>query len=319
MAFVVCATSPVWGWTKLYLKVQAPPTVEPTFYQHAHSPLAVAARVLHHDHGPAALLLEDVQAPRLSDLSLTESTRLMLVDDIITQIAQIAGDLPTLGDIRTSAQWLAHGQAITEDLRALVAGGSFQQVHATMIDQVKSDLEAVDITLGDGKLLLFDPASYDVKVKSYNTYDYTYVGKDLIVTNFMMKVDITWESTMGFAVCGIIFRGDKDIQNGSYYIFQAMRFSGVPAFDIEYFENVRFNYNLLGKVKFNSIIDLKNGATNSYILVIDKGTFFIYANGKRIAGADATKLSKGILAYYAWQESGETTCSFSKAWVWALP
>ena len=206
----------------------------------------------------------------------------------------------------------------TTDYKATEAVKATQTAEA-QIAQIKSDLETVDLTLGDGKLLLFDPASYDVKVKSYNSYNYTPVGKDLTVTDFMMKVDIKWESTMGFAVCGIIFRGDKDIQNGSYYIFQAMRFSGLPAFDIEYFENGRFISNLLGKIKFNNIIDLKNGATNSYILVIAKGTFFIYANGKRIAAADSSKLSKGILAYYTWQESGETTCTFSNAWVWGLP
>ena len=206
----------------------------------------------------------------------------------------------------------------TIDYKATDAVKATQTTEA-QIAQVKSDLEAVDITLGEGKLVLFDPASYDVTVKSYNSYNYAYVGKDLIATDFMMKVDIKWESTMGFAVCGIIFRGDKDIQNGSYYIFQAMRFSGLPAFDIEYIENGRFNANLLGKVKYNNIIDLKNGATNSYILSIAKGSFFVYANGKRIAAADSSKLTKGVLAYYTWQESGETTCSFSKAWVWALP
>jgi len=206
----------------------------------------------------------------------------------------------------------------TIDYKATDAVKATQTTEA-QIAQVKSDLEAVDITLGEGKLVLFDPASYDVTVKSYNSYNYTYVGKDLIATDFMMKVDIKWESTMGFAVCGIIFRGDKDIQNGSYYIFQSMRFSGAPAFDIEYFENGRFKANLLGKVKFNSIIDLKNGATNSYILSIAKGTFFVYANGKRIAAADSSKLTKGVLAYYTMQESGETTCTFSNTWVWALP
>lgn len=132
-----CAAGPSYIY-----KVQAPPTVEPTFYQHAQSPLVVAARMLHHDHAPAALLLEDVQAQRISELSLAESTLLTLVDDIILQIAQIAGDLPTLSDIRTSAHWLAHGLAITEDLRALVASGSFQQVHTAMIDQVSAHVHS---------------------------------------------------------------------------------------------------------------------------------------------------------------------------------
>jgi len=129
------------GQSYIY-KVQAPPSIEPTFYQHARSPLLVTARVLHSDHALAALLLEDVLGSRISDLSLDEPSRLKMVDDIITQIARIAGDLPTLSDIRTPAQWLAHGQAITDDLRFLTAGGSFQQVNATTIDRVSAHIQS---------------------------------------------------------------------------------------------------------------------------------------------------------------------------------
>jgi Ser/Thr protein kinase RdoA (MazF antagonist) len=64
------------------------------------------------------------------------------VNDILTQIAQIAGDLPTLNDIRTPARWLPHGLAITEDLRALVAGGSCKAVHAALIDQVSAHIHS---------------------------------------------------------------------------------------------------------------------------------------------------------------------------------
>jgi hypothetical protein len=123
-------------------KVQAPPTVEPTFYQNAQSPLVVSARLLHHEHGPAALLLEDLQAQHISDLSLSESTRLAMVNEILTQIPQIAGDLPALSDIRTPARWLALGLAITDDLRSLVAEGSFNQVNAAMIDQVSAHVHS---------------------------------------------------------------------------------------------------------------------------------------------------------------------------------
>lgn len=123
-------------------KVQAPPTVEPAFYQHARSPLLVGAQVLPGPDGPAALLLEDVQAPSLEDLPLAEPARLEMVNAVLTQITQIEGDLPALGDVRTPAGWLAYGQAIVEDLRALVADGAFSRVTAPMIDRVSACVQS---------------------------------------------------------------------------------------------------------------------------------------------------------------------------------
>ncbi len=123
------------GQTAIY-KVQAPPTVEPDFYQRARSPLLVEARLLPIDGAPAALLLTDIQSPNLSELPLDTVAKLAMVDDILHQIAQIGGDLPTLADICTPEKWLAYGQATSEDLSALVAAGTFEQVNSTLIAQV---------------------------------------------------------------------------------------------------------------------------------------------------------------------------------------
>jgi hypothetical protein len=132
-----CATE----GTHIY-KAQSPPTVEPTFYLHARSPLVVPTQVLLGDHGPGALLLENVQAPCLSDVSLAEPRALATVDDILAQIAQIAGDLPAMSDIRTSAQWMGYAQQTGADLRTLAEGGALQQVSATMIDQVQAHMRS---------------------------------------------------------------------------------------------------------------------------------------------------------------------------------
>lgn len=116
-------------------KVQAPPTVEPAFYQRARSPLLVKTKLLPHDHGPDALLMEDVQATSLTHLPMDEKRRLDVVDDILAQIAQIAGELPALNDIRTPERWLEHGKAICADLQALVSEGRFQRVTPAMIER----------------------------------------------------------------------------------------------------------------------------------------------------------------------------------------
>ncbi len=120
---VVCAAGPAWIY-----KAQTEPTVEPEFCAQARSPVLAAARVVPHDHGPAALLLEDVTAPRLGDQVLDSHDRLATVERVLAQIAQIGGELPAVADLRTPARWRACSEAIADDLRALVADGLLVQV-----------------------------------------------------------------------------------------------------------------------------------------------------------------------------------------------
>jgi hypothetical protein len=123
------------GQSHIY-KVQALPTVEPTFYGHARSPLLVGAQVLPIDGMPAALLLEDVQSPCLSACDFSRTTLQGVVDTILFQIAHIEGDLPSILDIRTNEQWCVHAQSIVRDVRALVDAGIFQRVTTAMVDQI---------------------------------------------------------------------------------------------------------------------------------------------------------------------------------------
>lgn len=126
-------------------KVQAEPTVEPTFYQQAQSPLLVGAQVAPHAHGPAALLLADIQAPRLADLTLPPPQLVQIVDTIVTQIGQIRGNLPALGDIRTLAAWRAYGETLITDLQHLVGDGRFVQVTAALVDEVAVWMESPSV------------------------------------------------------------------------------------------------------------------------------------------------------------------------------
>lgn len=132
------------GPTVIY-KVQAEPTVEPAFYQAARSPLLVAAQVLPHSHGPAALLLTDIQAPRLGDLTLPPPQLVPLVDTIVTQIGQISGDLPALVDLRSLAAWRAYGALIISDIQELVADRRFVQVTAALVDEVALWMESPSV------------------------------------------------------------------------------------------------------------------------------------------------------------------------------
>ncbi len=132
------------GQTFIY-KVQSAPSVEPEFYRQARSSLLVTAQILPVDSGPAALLLEDVYAPRLDGVIRSAAEAIALTEQILDQIAAIDGKLPALDDIRSEDGWLAYAEAILDDLRALVAAGSFQQVNGAMIDTVAAVIAAEDV------------------------------------------------------------------------------------------------------------------------------------------------------------------------------
>ena len=110
------------GKTCIY-KVQRPPTVEPTFYEQARSSLLVKAQTLPIESQPSALLLQDVHAPRLCDRQLRAEDGLRLVDEILAQIGQIAGELPAVADLRGKAAWCAYTEVVRANVQAQLDSG----------------------------------------------------------------------------------------------------------------------------------------------------------------------------------------------------
>lgn len=123
-------------------KAQTAPTVEPAFYTHARAPLLAVVRVLDAIDGPAALLIEEIVAPRLIDLRLTEEEALHLGREVLERIALIEGDLPSLADISTEAKWSAYAAAMLDDLAALVDSGAFRQIDGALIDRLARHAES---------------------------------------------------------------------------------------------------------------------------------------------------------------------------------
>ena len=123
------------GDTRIY-KVQAEPTVEPAFYACARSSLLVSAQIISQTDAPAALLLEDVAAPRLVDLQPTAEEALRIGRALLGEISNISGDLPAVADLRTEQQWRAYVAALHDDLCALVESGRFHLVDHHIIEHL---------------------------------------------------------------------------------------------------------------------------------------------------------------------------------------
>jgi hypothetical protein len=150
----------------LVYKVQGEPTVEPDFYARARSPLLVAAQRIERGAGPAALLLEDVAAPALSDRRLAEAEAARAVGEVLSAIAAVEGDPPVYADVRGEVRWAAFAARMLNNLRvighsaldAVARAAESAEVLAAVADEpglVHTDLKAAHVfVLPDGYRVL---------------------------------------------------------------------------------------------------------------------------------------------------------------------
>jgi hypothetical protein len=191
---------------------------------------------------------------------------------------------------------------------------------ATMLAIIQPDLDLAGYTADGGEMWFSDAGPIDIVNQTPGTYLYEEVPTDGTIGNFILSTDVVWDSKTGFAGCGIIFRAKDSIDNGEQAIFNAVRLSGFPAWDIELWNFGDFQANLTGKIRPNSAIDNGAGALNHYVLVVDGSAVTVYANGTKLGVTNLkASMTEGLIGLTAWQESGETTCTFTNFMIWGLP
>ncbi len=157
----------------------------------------------------------------------------------------------------------------------------------------------------------------EINLDGYGAEKYDVVDNGASYNDFILKVDVTWNSSSGLAGCGVVFRSDSDISKGENYQFITIRLSGLPIWAIQY-----WNFGSIQRTEWTStsaLIDQKQDSTNTYVIVARSETVYLYANSGRLGVVTANKHMKGQIAFQAFQESGQTTCTFSNAWIWSLP
>jgi hypothetical protein len=206
----------------------------------------------------------------------------------------------------------------TPDLTATAALVASQTAEALLADITK-ELERVGVSAGEGSLgwIMTEPVT--IKVDSYNTTLYSEFEPAFSAADYVLHADVTWESTGGWALCGVMMRSEADFEKGEQYRFQMIRLSGMPSWDIE-----RWNYGEWVATASNQIIDSKsmdqeNGATNTVTIVAKEGVFSVHINDDKSKNVLDSKVKEGNFAFMNWQDTGETTCTFTNAWVWVLP
>lgn len=182
--------------------------------------------------------------------------------------------------------------------------------------EVVVELEKVGFKADSGTLVYDSKTPISMTLDSYNSY-----WPESVVTtalkDFVVHSDIQWDSTSGLAGCGIMLRAEDDLERGAQYLFDLMRLSGAPNWEIYYRKFNTWQNDIVSYRFDNAILDEPN-SVNEVVLVVQGDLIQGYINGKKLREGRYAKLSEGGIAFLAWQESGETTCTFRNTWVWAL-
>jgi len=206
----------------------------------------------------------------------------------------------------------------TPDLAATAAAAA-AQIAAENLAAIKSELEQVGYPTDTGELGWIQDQPYEIVVDEYDSSYFETFANELVANNFILKTDITWESSSGLAGCGLFFRSEPNFKQGAQYELAFLRLSGLPAWEIAYRKDNEFKKSVT-RILTAGAIEQEQGSTNSYMLIAEEGKFTLYINDLRIGSYYdySNSLLEGKFAFTGWQESGKTSCEFNNTWVWLL-
>jgi hypothetical protein len=192
-------------------------------------------------------------------------------------------------------------QTVTQDVR---------------VGEVDSLLEEAHETLGNGRIEYFQTDALQVNVNGFNQKKNLMLPINYDVADFAFHSRITWNSDLGSAGCGLLFRVEQaDPGRGPFYEFTINRFSGLPY----YFIDLNDSYINVKRVGFGYTGFLSDAqASQNEVLFIVKGTEFqIYINHQRSNVLYDATIAKGRFAVEATTVSGSASCKFEDTWIWS--
>ncbi|HEX9062715.1 MAG TPA: hypothetical protein VF941_21300, partial [Clostridia bacterium] len=123
--------------SKMVYKAQLPPTVEPLFYENAISRLLPDYHVYGKIGNCYIMTIDWIDAPLLSKTVRSENKVIEHAKQIISQIGEIAGNLPTYLNIGSYEAWLGLGEVMLEKLRKLIIDRRFRSVDLDKVERVR--------------------------------------------------------------------------------------------------------------------------------------------------------------------------------------
>jgi hypothetical protein len=184
------------------------------------------------------------------------------------------------------------------------------------IKTIDGILKQYDLSTSEGQLGEMFGEPLTLSASTYGARHY-FVMSEIPYADFALYTEISWASSSGLAGCALTFRMEDLALAKDSYSFNTLRLSGAPAWDVEWSADGRFKTNATGKIMYNKIINVDNGDSNAYLLIVRGKNITVYANGQKLGqGEIAQRLDGGAIAAIVFQESGETTCTFRNSWVW---
>jgi hypothetical protein len=181
---------------------------------------------------------------------------------------------------------------------------------------IRDILTQLNLSVDTGSVGWYQNEKVDLPMEGNQGFYYKF-DPTVIASDFVISTEITW-NTNSWPTCGLWFRTDDDWGDGDHYGLYFLRFSGLPAFSIRYYQDGNFSSNITEETRYSSYLSSEDGATNQIILAAVGNEFKVYINGV-FEGRYydwGSKLSKGKFAFRAYQSAGETTCTFDNTWIW---
>ncbi len=187
---------------------------------------------------------------------------------------------------------------------------------APIVQNIEETFSKYEIDGTGGHLQWFSSESYTIPVTDYNMIIYE-TNKDAgKVGDFVLKADISWNSTSGLAGCGLVYRSEDESDFSGKYFLQLIRLQNAPFWRIDFYDKGTFQKSLTND-KFESVINDLQDSVNEVVLIAIGGEYTVIINGKKMVPVKESSVLKGYIGFIAHQESGTTYCRYDKMWLWA--
>lgn len=182
-------------------------------------------------------------------------------------------------------------------------------------NEVKASLEQVGLVNVTGDLGWFS----DIPIEAIIDAGQKLVPMFLDIgeySDFALQTDVTWDTSGGFAGCGVIFLAEEDLSQGGQYRFYTQRLSGKPTWSVEFWQFGKQQSVAFDEAQTSTAIKVDQGSTNRYLLIKRNRLMTVYANDVRLGTVDITRRSQGFFYLFAYQDARKTKCTFNNTWIW---
>jgi hypothetical protein len=185
----------------------------------------------------------------------------------------------------------------TAQAEATISAVALQATQAALVPRAAQEATAQAFAPFQGILPLYevDPdrgragwvhRPVTLEVTGYHQFDYANDFLRMVVTDFAVSADITWDTQYGTTGCGFVLRSDGNQEAYNQYLVIATRgASGHVLFGVMSGGEV-VNWKDLYAYGLDPQFDWQNGATNRLAVVGEGQLFTIYTNGTKIGEID---------------------------------